>query len=620
MIFSASRLKTWMACPLQAYFKYDEGLPSPQNAAASWGSIIHNALEYYNTTQNYDGARKLFLDQWYHPEKVGLEPDYWPPNTSHTGYLKMGLDIIDDFHRRQRWQGRTVIGAEIPFKVPFGEHHLTGFIDLLEVRKTSRANPLLRIIDYKSAGRQPTKIELALDIQFCADEETEILTVEGWKRHDELRVGEHVLTLNHDTGLAEWQPTDAVNVFDVVDQEMLSMEGKAHSSLTTLNHRWLVEHVVSSRLGWRAEKRVVCSEDLTGADRIPCAAPVVDLPAEPKYSDAHVELVGWFWTEGHVVAGGSISMAQKEPGAEAIRSALIRKFGPAVESLRSTGFQASWRESRDADVTRFYLNRTASEIVKAAVSLPTKALRPQFITSLTHAQLCLLADVSVRADGHVRNGCAVVAQSDRTRLDSLQMVYSLLGQRTSLRRREVGGSGAYAGREFWELAVKDRRPNFLPKKAVRERVRYTGKVWCPTTANGSWYARRHGQVYFTGNTVYDYAVSCPEFWLGDGSIDYPGLPDGERMMDEFGELARRGIWYHLRTQKELDVGPRGDADYMRLYRVCSEIAKAAEAGIHVPRIGDACNLCDYAEQCTLEIPVHLRGWDAPEFSDENAWI
>lgn len=287
MIFSASRLKTWMSCPLQAYFKYEEHLPSLQNAAASWGSILHNALEYYNTSQNFDGARKLFLDQWWHPEDIGLEPAYWPPNTSHAQYLKLGIAILEDFHKRQRWQGRTVIGAEIPFKVPFGDHHLTGYIDLLEVRKSGRGKPLLRILDYKSAGRQPTRIELAMDIQF---------------------------------------------------------------------------------------------------------------------------------------------------------------------------------------------------------------------------------------------------------------------------------------------------------------------------------------------TVYDYAVTCPEFWMGDGSIDYVGLPDGENLMEEFGSLAHRGIWYHLRTQKEIDVGPRTDVDYMRLYRVCAEVAKATEAQIHVPKIGEPCNLCDYAEACTLDIPVHLRGWDAPAFSDENAWI
>lgn len=33
-----------------------------------------------------------------------------------------------------------------------------------------------------------------------------------------------------------------------------------------------------------------------------------------------------------------------------------------------------------------------------------------------------------------------------------------------------------------------------------ERVTHDGIVWCPRTANMTWYARRHGMCYFTGNT------------------------------------------------------------------------------------------------------------------------
>lgn len=614
--FSASRINAWMNCPLSAHFRYDENLPREQNAAASFGTAVHAGFEVYNTTASLDRALETFIDYWDFPEKYGIEPVWWPRNTSHMSYRKLGIELLKKFHEGLKWDGREVIGTEIPFCVPFGEFELMGFIDLLEVRRNGKGKELLRIVDLKTAGTQPTKAKLALDAQFCADEETEILTETGWKRHHELVVGERVLALDHHSGLAEWQPIEAVNVFDAKDQEMLSMEGKAHSSLTTLNHRWMVDHVVSSRKGWRVEKRVVTSEELTGCDRIPCAAPVVGLPVEPKWSDALVALVGWFWTEGHVIRGGSVGLAQREPLAEAIRSVLVETFGPSVESLRGTSSPA-WRETRDVDVTRFYLNRAASEVVVAHVDLPSKAVRSEFITSLTRAQLTLLADVSVQADGHVQNGRTVICQSDRARLDSLQMVYALLGHRTSLRRRRVGGQGRYSGREFWELAVKDRRPNFIPKKDRRERVRYTGKVWCPTTANGTWYARRNGQVYFTGNTTYTYATTCPEFWVGNGELDFPGLPNGQALFDRFVDTPRRAIWFHIRTQKEIDAGARVDEDFMRLYRVCHEISKAIKADIHVPKIGDACGLCDFSSQCTMEIPVEL-GTDPT--NDPDAWI
>lgn len=40
----------------------------------------------------------------------------------------------------------------------------------------------------------------------CVDEETEILTVDGWETVHELCVGDEVLTLNHEMGMSEWQP------------------------------------------------------------------------------------------------------------------------------------------------------------------------------------------------------------------------------------------------------------------------------------------------------------------------------------------------------------------------------------------------------------------------------
>ncbi len=51
-----------------------------------------------------------------------------------------------------------------------------------------------------------------------------------------------------------------------------------------------------------------------------------------------------------------------------------------------------------------------------------------------------------------------------------------------------------------------RSPLTRPLRSAPERIDGTGlRVWCPTTPNGSWFARRNGQSYFTGNTsLFDY--------------------------------------------------------------------------------------------------------------------
>ena len=75
---------------------------------------------------------------------------------------------------------------------------------------------------------------------WCADAQTEILTSTGWRGYKELAPGDVVLTLNHEAGSTHWQAVTDVNTWDVVNEPMVSVESRLHSSLTTLNHRWPV--------------------------------------------------------------------------------------------------------------------------------------------------------------------------------------------------------------------------------------------------------------------------------------------------------------------------------------------------------------------------------------------
>lgn len=284
MLFSASRIKTWMACPLQAHYHYDERLPRRMSGAAAFGTCIHHALQLYNDTGSADLARSTFVDVWDNPEKLGVTPDYYAPFTNWSSYLSTGIAIIEDFHLRASKDKRVVVATEIGFKVPFGDHELTGYIDLLETRRSGRGKELLRVVDLKSGSKAPTKAALSLDVQF---------------------------------------------------------------------------------------------------------------------------------------------------------------------------------------------------------------------------------------------------------------------------------------------------------------------------------------------TVYMWAVNQREFWVGHNSDpEFPGLPNGEWLWETAKDLPRRAIWYHLRNQREIDAGPRGDVDFQRLYRVCEQIERAAEARVFVPRIGEACGLCDYVEQCAMDIPDSF----GVQKNDPDAWI
>lgn len=612
MKFNASMLKTYMDCPLKARFQEVEKLPRLQNAKATFGSCVHMALEDFNKHGNVDVSIKLFKELWDDPSKAGLSIDVWPKFTTYGGLRKRGIEIMQEYADRHKWETRTVVATEHRFCVPFGEHHLSGIVDLVEKKKSGKGKNVLRIVDYKTNTKQPNLAQLRLDIQFCADESTEILTRRGWKQYDQVLVGEDVLTLNQNTMQSEWQAAEAVHVFDAKDQMLVALEGKDHSSLTTKNHRWPVKHYVSGHKGWKIEDRIVLSEDLTGSDRIICAAPTSGLPLESPYSDAFVELIAWFWTEGHVVRGGSCSLAQSKTAnpenVSRIEAALTTEFGSESDSLRNTDMPV-WRSSHDEDCVRFYMNRVASDSIAAVfLDYPEKIVSCDFVAQLTREQLELFVDVSILADGHINNGSPLITQSVEARLDPIQMAYTLLGKRTCKREYELKGNGPYAGRVFYSLSVKDLTPYFVPSLHKRAEVKYAGKVWCPSTANGTWLSRRNGMVSYTGNTIYDYASRQPEFWMGfEDDPRYPPLPNGEKLFEQYARLERKVIWYHLWSNKEINAGDRDDSDMMRLYRALTEVQKAVDNEIYVPNIsGDSCTYCDYTDRCGIVVPVHVK--------------
>lgn len=168
MKVNVSMLKTWMTCPLQAKFKDIETRPQLQNAKGSFGTCIHDALDYYNLTGDYEEALKRFYDTWANPEKLNCMPDVWPKNTTYGQLRKKGKEILDSYYEKNKWEDRDIIVSEHRFLVPFGDHELSGIVDLVQTKKSTGNRRVLQIVDFKSNAKKPNLDTLRMDIQFTA--------------------------------------------------------------------------------------------------------------------------------------------------------------------------------------------------------------------------------------------------------------------------------------------------------------------------------------------------------------------------------------------------------------------------------------------------------------------
>ncbi len=432
---------------------------------------------------------------------------------------------------------------------------------------------------------------------YCVDETTEIFTKRGWLRHDQVKVGDQTLGINP-AGGSEWQPISHLFREHRDDIDMVLMEGRDHSSLTTPDHRWLVDI--------RGEQRWATTQTLPVTSKIPIAAPRADLPLWPTHKDALVELVAWYWTEGSLDGTrGSLSQSVTvnpvqteridaclrslygEPGriataghsAEVVERALTlcaqgstcsaaaREVGVHVSTVtswaRSGGPKrgAKWRREipRANGVVVFRLSSVIMDDLLIHVPGSDKVVTPEFLVSLTGAQLDLFIDTSIAADGCTRrdNGLRSLAQQHEGRASAFQFAVALSGSAFS-----ASTSGSCVSTTVKTLQFTAPQRLGVSGSAHRHKVvegrHYSGVIWCPTTTHHNWLARRRGTVYFTGNT--DYSDIIKDLALFSGFLLYDPNIAGSAAPQVYGNIESTGSYSSEQLPDELfDKRPVIDA-------------------------------------------------------------
>lgn len=357
----------------------------------------------------------------------------------------------------------------------------------------------------------------SLGRSYCVDEITEILTSDGWRGIESLKVGDTVLTLQADRWVSEWQPVLDLYI-ETGTFEMTQIEGRTLSALTTPDHRWLIERYYGRQRRWLINWRTTAS--MPANARIPLAAKCADLPTTPTHDDAVVELAAWFWTEGsynwsrrRAMPGDrepttrpiSLNVAQSpiaNPGhCDRIRKVLMTLFGEPGPFADG----AHWHEhiNRTSGSICFRIDRVGCWLLERLIDSPNKVPNAAFLRSLTAAQLELFIEVSILADGHARrDGHTRLSQANEDRIRAFEMACVLAGRPVVTRHRRYRGSEEWAttilrssySSAFGEALRQDRDTTTV------EQVTHQGTIWCPVTANQTWLARRGGTIYFTGNS------------------------------------------------------------------------------------------------------------------------
>ncbi len=153
MKISYSAFSTYNQCPLQYKYTYVDKIPKKDSHHLYFGNLVHETLHFMLKD----------IDTKPLPELIDFYNRNWQDNTFIENkedpkiWKLKGENIVTNFYKKFDPKAQEVLVTEDYFKVPLGEHELSGIIDRLDRVTDNAGNKMLEVIDYKTGKVQSQK-------------------------------------------------------------------------------------------------------------------------------------------------------------------------------------------------------------------------------------------------------------------------------------------------------------------------------------------------------------------------------------------------------------------------------------------------------------------------------
>jgi 3-hydroxymyristoyl/3-hydroxydecanoyl-(acyl carrier protein) dehydratase len=348
----------------------------------------------------------------------------------------------------------------------------------------------------------------------CVPIDAEILTKRGFRRVDELMIGEDVLAYDNAGDTCRWTPLLATSIYQ--KQRTVALSSRSFSAFCTAKHTWAVR-----LLSKRPQRReLVETADLPAFARHAGNAIINAAPAEEGASDLtpdEAAILGWVATDGWTQRPGNqlrVSIRQSKPQhLPRIRSLV----GPeASEYVQPAGYREfpAGRTYFTLESRTFALRAAAGKRLFSRAGIFGRPDLPALIPKLSHPARAAMLEAMLQADAHRRvsprgrsGRTFTFGQQNQDVLEAFQILCVLEG--LALGRPQSGPEPGFVRQTLRANRVTD-----LGHLKVAEGPEID--VWCPTTTYGTWVMRWHNFVTITGNTATVAAMAHPDYREGLG--------------------------------------------------------------------------------------------------------
>lgn len=366
-------------------------------------------------------------------------------------------------------------------------------------------------------GMQYT-LKLGEEIKGCVDEQTEILTKDGWKKWNEVDKNTRFATTNKKREIEFQKPIDVL--IQKHDGDMYQFTGRSVDAFLTPYHRTPYISDRDKRNG-KNEWKEKPAEQIVKSDRLPLATKGIQKKTSP-FSDSFVELIGWIITEGSYHTKRTderITIVQYD---EQNRRRIIK-------CAKDFGYSFHIKKDERKDIC--IAQKGARKIFEI---LPEKKLTFEFLNKLSRKQLEILYRTLIDGDGtREDNGGKFVRekfiQKNKDTMDAFQYLCILLGKQSKLSYRKPQ-KNRFSKDGIFNISVKK---NEVASGFKIEKKNYKGIVWCPTLPNGSIFIRRNGKTMPSFNTWAPYVV-VPDKWFYIAAQGHCSVMCNRRQFLDFG--------------------------------------------------------------------------------------
>ena len=326
----------------------------------------------------------------------------------------------------------------------------------------------------------------------CVPLDAEILTRDGFKRYNEVKVGDQVLAYSTKSDRCLWTPLRAVNAFE--NEPVVRMHSRSFDFVCTPNHSWAV----------RSERGVLKlqeAEKLDARARIIIAAPGPEegdtaRPKHPgiKITEREAAILGWLVTDGTIRNPKGMHwrghIDQTEKHVEALRSLLGNEWTtsetvalPAEGNLTPEGYPWGVKPC-----VRFNLRSSLVRELALKTGYRSKKDLPGIVTRLDGPCRRAMLTAMVQADGTMKTEQRwSFGKKNPHVLDAFLILCALEGKATGRKDKRFPKYSARVNR-------------VIHNKWIRREDAGCMDVWCPTTDYGTWVMRYEDMVTITGNT------------------------------------------------------------------------------------------------------------------------